>query len=85
MTRGARELAAHLAKQNTTQEAFAEQVSERLGVQIHQTTIGRTLAGTTIPRGQLISALSALAGISAEAWSEPSEEAPVAESAQGAA
>jgi hypothetical protein len=68
-SRGAELLRAALDE--TTQEAFAERVSARLGRTIHQATISSWAHERYTPRGDALIALQEIAGIEIGEWLRP--------------
>lgn len=63
-------LRAWMADRSASQEGAARLLSDRLGRPVAQTTVSRALRGS-VPRGDVMSALQAIAGIRIEWWSEP--------------
>lgn len=71
-TRASTELVTWMAKTGIPQKGLADAVSARVRRPVCQSTISRALRGAT-PRGDILSALYAIAGIRIEWWSEPAD------------
>jgi transcriptional regulator with XRE-family HTH domain len=74
MTRGMNALATWMRATGKNQACVAKEVGERLGrPELSQTTISRIQRGT-VPHGDIMSALNALAGIEVAWWTERLDE-----------
>lgn len=83
LTRAAVALSEWLRTNGKNQADLADLVSQRLGRQVHQSTIHRALNGT-VPHGSLLAAFSALCAVPVEWWAEPAPEGSSSET-EGAA